>query len=321
LNKVYTLAELKNLNEINALITLLDDPDEEVYTAVRTKLLSYGADVIPNLEAYWPTTNDSQLQDRIDEILHEAFFQKVCLDLKNWKDAGATDLKEAYILICLYNFNHLDVNELRASLKKMYQSAWLEMNNYLSPVEQLNVLAGVVHSLYKLRVVEDNSNKPLNYYLNYLLESKQGNNYSLGAIYLIISDLLDIPIKAVMVNDQFILAYFDEVYSFMDLEHKPEQKIAFYIDPVNGMLYTQSDVDAYLKKSNYKGSTAYKKPLSNTTVIRLYLENLLLAYSDAALINEKEKEIIQLINIFEEDNIIEDDEANTDEDVNDDLPF
>jgi hypothetical protein len=39
-----------DINEINALINLLDDPDSNVYNAIRNKLTHLGAPVIPHIE-------------------------------------------------------------------------------------------------------------------------------------------------------------------------------------------------------------------------------------------------------------------------------
>lgn len=43
-------------NEISALFTLIDDPDEEVFGLVSNKIVDYGKEIIPNLEHLWETT-------------------------------------------------------------------------------------------------------------------------------------------------------------------------------------------------------------------------------------------------------------------------
>ena len=44
---------MQETKELNALFTLIDDPDEVVYTTVTEKLVGYGKPVIPNLEHLW----------------------------------------------------------------------------------------------------------------------------------------------------------------------------------------------------------------------------------------------------------------------------
>ena len=51
---------MQTTREINALFTLIDDPDEEVYSTVSEKLIAYGKGIIPNLEHLWETTLNPQ---------------------------------------------------------------------------------------------------------------------------------------------------------------------------------------------------------------------------------------------------------------------
>ncbi|MBC7863404.1 MAG: hypothetical protein IAF38_10545, partial [Bacteroidia bacterium] len=64
-----------NTHELSALITLLDDPDEVIYTQVKGKFLSFGKDVIPHLEAAWEDCYDEILQKRIESIIHTIQFE------------------------------------------------------------------------------------------------------------------------------------------------------------------------------------------------------------------------------------------------------
>jgi len=42
--------------EIKALFTLIDDPDEEVFSTISNRLLDYGTPIIPDLENLWENT-------------------------------------------------------------------------------------------------------------------------------------------------------------------------------------------------------------------------------------------------------------------------
>lgn len=294
---------MESNNEIKALLSLLDDPDPIVFNSVRAKLMSYGKQIVPNLEQYWQQLPNEQAFDRMEQIMHDVFFEEVQISLQQWVEQDAKSLKEVFEFLCYYRFQNVKIDDVRANIKNMYQSAWLEITSYLSPVEQLNVLSGVVHSMYKLRLADDKKNSANYYFLNYLLSSKLGNIHSLAAIYLILAELLDIPIKAINLTGQVMLGYFDEVYSFMKPQGPPEVKLLFYIDPANGMLYTHQDVDAYLKKMNLEHHPSFEQPLSNKEVITRYLEAILSSYESNELINDKEKEILKLIEIVKNKNI------------------
>ena len=61
-------------NEIHALISLLEDPDQDIYFQVRNKLVELGIEVIPDLENAWEMNFDSLIQIRAEQIIHEIQF-------------------------------------------------------------------------------------------------------------------------------------------------------------------------------------------------------------------------------------------------------
>jgi regulator of sirC expression with transglutaminase-like and TPR domain len=130
-----------------------------------------------------------------------------------------------------------------------------------------------------------------------LIESKKGNQLSNGILYLIICDLLDIPVKAIGVPKQFVLAYFKPGYSNEATEDYRD-KIEFFIDPTNGMVFTHKDIDSYFKRISVPPVASYFKPLSNKKVIQYLLEEISRCFD-----NEKEgykkDELLQLANLLD----------------------
>ncbi len=57
-------------DEIAALYTLIDDPDEEVFGVVSERIVNYGTPIIPTLEHWWETTPNEQVQNRIENLIH-----------------------------------------------------------------------------------------------------------------------------------------------------------------------------------------------------------------------------------------------------------
>ena len=66
--------------EIIALFHLMDDPDEVVYNSVSDKILSFGKEIIPNLENLWENTLQEQTQERIQQIIHKLHFEDLTND-------------------------------------------------------------------------------------------------------------------------------------------------------------------------------------------------------------------------------------------------
>ncbi|MCY1553876.1 Transglutaminase-like superfamily protein [compost metagenome] len=131
------------------------------------------------------------------------------------------------------------------------------------------------------------------------MESRQGNAISIGILYLTLCEMLDVPIYAIDLPDQFILAYFDHVYSFEDMdEQNAIQRVQFFIDPANGMIYNRNDIMMYLKKNGQYERFAELTALDSRSVIVLLLEHLATTYDN---IGEPEKamEIESLIPLIQ----------------------
>jgi regulator of sirC expression with transglutaminase-like and TPR domain len=264
--------------EIHALLRLIDDPDDEVFDTVADKLLHYGRDIIPRLEQLWEVTEDEAVQERIEMLIHRVHFQDLQSDMMEWSRSRHPELLRGAILVARYQFPGLNIPSILAQFDQIRRNVWLELNIYLTPLEQVNVLNSILFNFYKLQGHELTEREPKHFFINHVLESRQGNVYTFGVLYLALCELLDIPVFAVQVPRQFIFAYIDTLHQFYDPAGEGEQRIQFFIDPLNGMVYTQNDVEAYLKKINARERDAYFVPMTSRQVINKMLEELCLCY-------------------------------------------
>lgn len=287
-------------NEISALLRLIDDPDDEVFDTVASKILNYGRDIIPNLEQLWEVTADEAIQERIEQLIHRVHFQDLQSDFLEWADSKQPELLRGAILVAKYQFPDLNVPALLTQFDQIRRNIWLELNNYLTPLEQVNVFSSILYNYYKLKGHELTEREPKHFFINQVLESKQGNTYTIGILFLSLCELLDIPIFAVDVPRQFIFAYIDTLHSFFSTDPEGIQQIQFYIDPVNGMVYTQKDVDAYLRKINAHDKELYTTPLLAKRIIFKMLEELSLCYRYKRE-EEKADEIQELMRLLIEE--------------------
>ncbi len=264
--------------KIEALLTLIDDPDAEVFDTVADKLLHYGKEIIPNLEQLWEKTEDEALQERIEVLIHRVHFQDLQEEFYEWSTSRRPELLRGAILVARLHFPDLNVPAVLSQFDQMRRNIWLELNNYLTPLEQVNVFNSILYNYYKLQGHELTEREPKHFFINQVLESRQGNAFTIGILYLALCELLDIPIFAVELPRQFVFAYLDSLQSFISPDAHAVQHIQFYIDPLNGMIYTQTDVDAYLRKINSPVHNYYAAPLSPTRIIYKMLEELSLCY-------------------------------------------
>jgi len=265
-------------SEIKALLQLIDDPDDEVYDTVSSQLLHYGRDIIPQLEQLWEVTVDESVQERIEQLIHRVHFQDLQDEFADWCNAENPELLRGAILIAKYQFPDLNIPAILSQFDQLRRNVWLELNNYLSPLEQVDVFNNMLYNFYKLHGHELTEREPKYFFINQVLDSKEGNGYTIGILYLALCEILDIPIFAVDVPRQFIFAYINIFPDFFQSGEDTVQQIQFYIDPLNGMIYSQKEVDAYLQKLNATEVDRYFTPILTKRVIYKMMEELVLCY-------------------------------------------
>jgi regulator of sirC expression with transglutaminase-like and TPR domain len=270
---------MEETREISALFHLIDDPDEEVFDSVSNRIISFGKGIIPNLENLWENTPVDTIQERIELLIHRLHYRDLTLEFNDWKAQPAPDLLSGAILVAKYIYPELVTTSIYAEIDKMRRNIWLELNSYLTPLEQTNVITTILYNYYNLKGNEIRYNEPNEFLINKVLDGKRGNAISNGIIYLILADLLDVPIKAINIPRQFILAYFEVDYNWQ-VPSNPSHTIQFYIDPMTGNIFTHKEVETYFKRISITSTASYFKPLTKKRIIQFLLQELAKCYTD-----------------------------------------
>lgn len=285
--------------ELEALIKLLDDNDEEIYSHVEEKLLSFGTEVIPTLEKFWEQSLDLILQQRIENLIHKIQFSGLKEDLNTWAISGAFDLLNGFILVSRYQYPDLDEQKIINQIEAIKRDAWIELRYDTSPVEKVKILNHVFYNIHGFTGNTTNYQDPQNSYLNIVLESRRGNQISLAIVYSAIAQRLDIPIYGVNLPQHFILAYMDERNEFPD-QSMLDHGILFYINAFNkGFIFTKKDVDYFLKQLNLAPDPIFYQPCSNIQIIKRVIRNLINSYEKLGY-EDKIKELQQLYDVLGE---------------------
>ena len=265
--------------EITALLQLIDDPDEDVYNTVSDKIISLGKDIIPNLENLWETISNEDTQERIELLIHRLHLRDLTAEFEEWKN-GEANLLQGAILVSKYHYPDMQPAQTMQEIEKLRRNMWLELNNYLTPIEKVNVLNSIFYNYYKQKGVEISYDSPDPFLINKTLETKKGNALSNGLVLIVLCELLDISVKAVNIPRQFILGYFDEQYDILNPAGHSSEKINFYIDPLNGQMYSHKDIENYFKKLSVPPVPSYFRPISNKRIIQFLLEELSKCYDN-----------------------------------------
>jgi len=284
-----------NEKEIASLIKLLDDTDQEVYSLIENKLLTYGNEVINYLESAWEKSFDPILQERIENLVHKIQYQNVKEDLALWYQSGSFDLLRGILIINKYQYPDLNEQKIINQIEAIKRDVWLQMMYEASPVEKVKLINHIFYNIYGFSGNTSNHKDPQNSYLSQVLESKKGNQISLAIIYSIIAQKLDIPIYGVNLPQHFILAYEDE-----EQKKQEENGILFYINVFNkGYIFGKRDIDQFLRQLQIQPENAYYEPCSNTDIIKRVLRNLISSYEELGS-EEKANELLELLKVLED---------------------
>ena len=267
--------------EVNALITLIEDPDEAIYTQVRTELKNYGESIIPQLEQYWELQDFGQLfQSRLEELISSIQYDGVYNRLKAWKNSEDKDLLEGALIINRYQYPSYDEDEPKRAVSKIRQDIWLELNDNLTAFEEVKVINHMLFTHHGFHGNRDNYHQPQNSFLTDMLASKSGNPLSLALLYAHLAHSLNLPIYGVNLPSHFILCYLDHTVEDIELGlTKDDADVLFYINPFNGgTILQKEEIDDFLDKQNLPKDDRFYRPCSNMEMISRMLNNLIHSY-------------------------------------------
>lgn len=278
-------------SSIQALVQLIDDPDESVFEHVRDQLVKIGSEAIPYLENSWETDYYGLLfQNRIESIIRDIQFEEVKSKLLAWVQSTEKDLLQGAIIVAKYQYPGLDEPKIHEALAMIRRDIWLELNDNQTAFEQVKIFNRVFFGLHHFHGDNKNFHSSVNSYINTVLESKKGNPLSLCLIYSIIAQSLDLPIYGVNLPNHFVLAYMDAKYSSFVINEQNEFGVLFYINAFSkGSIFDTNEIKDFLNGLNLNHHREYFEPCSNTSVIKRMLTNLISSFQQVGNIEKVEE--------------------------------
>jgi regulator of sirC expression with transglutaminase-like and TPR domain len=283
--------------ELDALISLMDEPNEEIFLAVRNRIFAHGKEAVPVLEHLWENTFDPIIQNRIEDLIHIIQFESLKKEMKEWSEFGHHDLLQGTLLVTKFQYPDLDEDAIIKKIGAFSQDVWLELNQNLTGLEKVKVINHILFDIHKLAGNSTNVNSADNFYINNLLDSKKGSPLILGIIYISISQSLRIPIYGVDLPRHFVLAYTDEI--LLSQRDTPEGSVLFYINPFNkGAVFTQNEIELFIKQLKLDRKDSYFIPCDNKTIIRRMMNELIFIYDQSGNPVKKD-EMTELLGMVE----------------------
>ncbi len=261
--------------ELTALIQLLDEPDEKVYTAIRTHILALGSDTLPLLEEVENSALAPKEITRIREIMHTIRVEDVFEKLKDWTTHNSHDLLEAWLLISRFHSQENDDEYIKTSVNKIYRDIWVEMNNELTALEKIRVINHVFYNVHKFDALQEKKPVLAPYLPGNLLRTQKGNTLSMALLYLVIVQRLNIPIFGVNLPEHLILAFTNGKTMLKPATDYLEEEVLFYLNPFNkGAVFRKGEIELFIRQLKIKEQESFYLPCENKVVIRRLLQEM-----------------------------------------------
>lgn len=279
------------------MISLLEDPSEDVFRTVFKNLLDQGPDIIPELEKAWENASDQLYQKRIENVIQKIHINSFEKDLIHWMRSDHMDILRGAYLLARFRFPDLKYTYLNEAVEKIKHDVWIELNDNLTALEKIKILNQILYKVHGFSKNITRPNNPRDSYLNQVIETKKGNAVSLAIIYLSVCNKLGFPVSGVDLPGNMILAYWDNP----GFDLKPEciqSGILFYINPLNrGTVLGKKEIDYYLKQSGIEPVHSYYNPCSNRVIIRRLMNTLIDSYENLGY-QDKISELERIIKLF-----------------------
>ena len=281
--------------ELSALINLLDEPDENAFFRIKDKIYSFGQEAIPVLENAWENSFEGFVQERIEGIIKKIQQDILLFEFSDWIKLGSTDLLKGFLLVSRTQYPDLDQENITIRIEQMKMDAWLELNDNLTALENIKVLNHIIFDLHNFDGNKINIHSPSNSYINTLLETRKGSPLTLGMLYLIIAQKLNVPVYGVNLPQHFILAYTTEM-----VKPVPEENdVLFYINPFNkGAIFTRREIELFIRQLKVKPVESFFAPCTNIDIIKRLINYLKFSYNKSGQ-QEKIDNLETLLNLME----------------------
>jgi len=241
---------MKLNKETIALLNLLDDKEPIVQEAIAKRIIEIGNPFLPLLENAWENTFDLATQQFIEGMVHKIEFTDLSNEIKNWTGDGYNDLLKGSMLISKYAYPHLNEKLVLNQFEVLKRKIWLELNNYLTPLEKCSVLCKMLFEIEGYTCTGKINYEHDEYLLHKLLETKKGNQYAFGLLIQVLCDALDINANIIKIPGQMIIAFYHSDFYSFDLKGDHRKHIHFYLDAHTGEVVLLQDIEKFCEEVN-----------------------------------------------------------------------
>jgi regulator of sirC expression with transglutaminase-like and TPR domain len=261
-------------SEFLSLITLLDDPDTRIASAVEERLRFRGASILGPLLEFIDVSGDDLAKVRATALAKE-FNEKILIEgfsriRKNIQDKRRSALEDGVFLIAQYGYPRLDIEFYKAELDALAGMLHDRVAGIHAP---LDVLAATNDFFFSTRGFKGNHENFLdadNSYINQVLDKRLGIPISLSVVYVLVAGhRLGLPFSGVSTPGHFLVRY----------DGDPAEPL--FIDAYNnGTILREKDIKKFLFTSGLPYYESFIRPASARMILLRMLRNLIVLFQE-----------------------------------------
>jgi regulator of sirC expression with transglutaminase-like and TPR domain len=259
--------------ELNSLLSLLDDPDIRVATAVTERLRSRGNGVLYPLLDFIDLSPDELARSRAELIVRE--FNEETLTTEFTKLARRLDnserntLEDGVFLIARYGYPRLAVESYRAELSKLAGMLGDAIAGIHSPLDILIATNDFFFQRQKFRGNQSQFHEPDNSFINRVLDRRMGIPISLSVIYLLIARVrLGLPFSGASAPGHFLIRY----------DGAGDEPL--FVDAFNGgVVLRKRDIKRFLDSYGLLYNEAFLEPADSRSILLRMIRNLIIVFT------------------------------------------
>ena len=217
-------------------------------------------------------------------------------ELIQWINSEEKDLLLGSIIVSKHHDTYLEDSLVYDAIQSLRRAMWLEFNDYQTSFEQIKIFNRIFFGVFQFKCLNKETYSPDEIDISKVLESKQGAPLTIGLIYSIIAQSLDLPVYGVNLPNSFVLAFMDYNQSNFIINQQNDFGVLFYINPkALGDILDAREIDAFLSSRNLNPNRSHFEPCSNSSLIKRMIEDLMISFQHIGDVR-KASDLNELIN-------------------------
>ncbi len=248
---------------LQSLLTLLDDEDPSVLSAVEKALIQWEKEEKGILQKAYREVSDAIIKKRLFSIARNYYFPILTQRLYQWRKQGGKRLWEGWELLSQLADPFMEVKKTQDAIRRLAHLTWLKGTPQSIDVEKLHHLSVLLFKEEGFAFRYGNTLAMEDVLMHAIIQNKQGSSLGLCMLYAIIANALQIPLQVIKVKERYYLRYYST-------------QRHFYIDVHNqGQFFDIGQMEVLLRQLKVEDVNLFHyKPLSNIYLIQHVIKAL-----------------------------------------------